>query len=183
MTQNNLYNHIFQTCLSQSMGRTFSDVELECIHGIDVEEEPLRRRIDGSPSRLMANPTIDLSDFISTMDYITNSNDPEDDVFFYHSDHLGGANWITDAGGLPVQHLQYLPFGEMYIDQRAVGTSYNERYTFTGKEKDEETGYGYFGARYMDHDLMTLWLSVDPMADKYPSISPYAYCVWNPIKL
>ncbi len=54
---------------------------------------------------------------------------------------------------------------------------------FTGKEKDEETGYGYFDARYMDHELMTMWLSVDPMADKYPSISPYAYCAWNPVKL
>ena len=54
---------------------------------------------------------------------------------------------------------------------------------FTGKEKDTETGYGYFGARYMDHELMTMWLSVDPMADKYPSISPYAYCAWNPVKL
>ena len=53
----------------------------------------------------------------------------------------------------------------------------------TGKEKDEETGYGYFGARYMDHELMTMWLSVDPMADKYPSISPYNYCMWNPVKL
>ncbi len=56
-------------------------------------------------------------------------------------------------------------------------------FTFTGKERDEETGYGYFGARYMDHELMTMWLSVDPMADKYPSISPYAYCAWNPVKL
>ena len=56
-------------------------------------------------------------------------------------------------------------------------------YVSTGKERDEETGYGYFGARYMDHELMTMWLSVDPMADKYPSISPYAYCAWNPIKL
>ncbi len=54
---------------------------------------------------------------------------------------------------------------------------------FTGKERDEETGYGYFGARYMDHELMTMWLSVDPMSDKYPSISPYAYCAWNPVKL
>lgn len=35
----------------------------------------------------------------------------------------------------------------------------------------------------MDHELTTMWLSVDPMADKYPSISPYAYCNWNPIKL
>ena len=60
---------------------------------------------------------------------------------------------------------------------------YSERFTFTGKERDEETGYGYFGARYMDHELMTMWLSVDPLADKYPSISPYAYCAWNPVKL
>lgn len=56
-------------------------------------------------------------------------------------------------------------------------------FSFTGKERDEETGYGYFGARYMDHELMTMWLSVDPMADKYPGISPYNYCMWNPVKL
>ncbi|MBP5421036.1 MAG: hypothetical protein J6Y78_01205 [Paludibacteraceae bacterium] len=55
--------------------------------------------------------------------------------------------------------------------------------SFTGKERDEETGYGYFGARYMDHELMSMWLSVDPMADKYPNISPYAYCAWNPVRL
>ena len=30
---------------------------------------------------------------------------------------------------------------------------------------------------------MTGWLSVDPMMDKYPNISPYAYCAWNPVKL
>lgn len=35
----------------------------------------------------------------------------------------------------------------------------------------------------MDHELMTGWLSVDPMSDKYPSISPYNYCMWNPIRL
>ena len=54
---------------------------------------------------------------------------------------------------------------------------------FTGKEKDPETGYSYFGARYLEHELMSMWLSVDPMSDKYPSISPYAYCAWNPVKL
>ena len=46
-----------------------------------------------------------------------------------------------------------------------------------------ETGFSYFGARYYDSDLMIGWLSVDPMADKYPSLSPYAYCGWNPVKL
>ena len=68
-----------------------------------------------------------------------------------------------------------------HIDQCTTG--YHERSRFTGKERDEETGYGYFGARYMDHELMTGWLSVDPMADKYPNISPYAYCAWNPVRL
>ena len=105
----------------------------------------------------------------------------ENERNFYHPDHLGSGSWITDVSGKPVQHLQYLPYGEPYINQRLSG--YNERFTFTGKERDEETGFGYFGARYMDHELMTMWLSVDPMSDKYPSISPYAYCVWNPVKL
>ena len=58
-----------------------------------------------------------------------------------------------------------------------------ERFTFTGKERDSETGFSYFGARYYDSDILTSWLSVDPMADKYPNISPYAYCAWNPVKL
>ena len=55
--------------------------------------------------------------------------------------------------------------------------------TSTGKERDSETGFSYFGARYYDSDLMTGWLSVDPMADKYPGLSPYGYCGWNPIGL
>ena len=60
---------------------------------------------------------------------------------------------------------------------------YNHPFTFTGKERDAETGYSYFGARYYDSDLSGLFLSVDPMAYKYPSLSPYVYCAWNPVKL
>ena len=54
---------------------------------------------------------------------------------------------------------------------------------FTGKETDCETGFSYFGARYYDPTLLTGWTAVDPMADKYPSLSPYNYCAWNPMKL
>ena len=46
-----------------------------------------------------------------------------------------------------------------------------------------ETGFSYFGARYYDSDILTGWLSVDPMADKYPGVSPYAYCALNPIRV
>ena len=62
---------------------------------------------------------------------------------------------------------------------------YNPNYpqSFTGKERDSETGFSYFGARYYDSDILTGWLSVDPLADKYPGLSPYAYCAWNPVKL
>ena len=59
--------------------------------------------------------------------------------------------------------------------------NYDERYKFTGKERDAETGYDYFGARYYASGNLS-WLSVDPHADNYPNISPYAYAAWNPIK-
>ena len=55
-------------------------------------------------------------------------------------------------------------------------------HTFSAKEKDTETGLSYFGSRYYSSDL-SIWLSVDPMSDKYPSLSPYVYCANNPIKL
>ena len=58
----------------------------------------------------------------------------------------------------------------------------NSSYTFSAKEKDSETGLSYFGSRYYNSDL-SVWLSVDPMSDKYPSLSPYTYCANNPVKL
>lgn len=104
--------------------------------------------------------------------------DRERELFFSHSDHLGSANWITDYDGVPIQYLHYAPYGELVENQRV--TDYDERYKFTGKERDWETGYDFFGARYWW--LAGTWLSVDPLSDKYPQISPYAYCGWNPIK-
>jgi RHS repeat-associated protein len=100
--------------------------------------------------------------------------------YFYHPDHLGSASWITDSSGKAIQHLQYLPFGEIRVDQRA--TSWSTRYSFSAKEKDEESGYGYFGVRYYDSDI-SIWLSVDPMSDKYPYQTPYLYCANNPLKI
>lgn len=56
-------------------------------------------------------------------------------------------------------------------------------FVFNGKEKDYESGFHYYGARYYWSEVMTGWLSVDPMMDKYPRISPYCYCMWNPVVL
>ena len=86
--------------------------------------------------------------------------------------------------------------------------SFAETFTFSAKEKDKETGFSVtslrsvsssslsqcqtslawhslirrFGSRYYSSDL-SIWLSVDPMASKYPSLSPYVYCANNPVKL
>jgi len=113
-------------------------------------------------------------------DFIINqTNDPENELYFYHTDHLGSSSWITDASGAVNQYLAYLPFGESYIDQRTNG--HDIRFKFTGKERDQETGYDYFGARYYSSEL-SVWLSVDPLADKYPSTSPFMYVLGNPIR-
>jgi RHS repeat-associated protein len=110
--------------------------------------------------------------------YFIPAEEEEHDIYFYHTDHLGSSSWITYSDGSVTQHMQNLPFGKPFIDQRA--TSYDIRYKFTGKEMDTETGYQYFGARYYNSDI-SVWLSVDPMSDEYLSTSPYMYVLGNPI--
>ena len=122
-----------------------------------------------------------MKDFLlGSIKQYTQANGPDKDVYFTHSDHLGSANWITDGLGKPIQYIHYAPYGEL-IENQHIGSWYDERYKFTGKERDWETGYDYFGARYYASGNLSL-LSVDPLADKYPNISPYAYAAWNPVK-
>ena len=65
-------------------------------------------------------------------------------------------------------------------EQKSITQNYATPYKFTGKELDEETGLYYFGARYYA-PRESIWLSTDPLAEKYPSFSPYVYCANNPI--
>ena len=117
----------------------------------------------------------------SYMDTLEDRQDTDITLYFYLPDHLGSSSWITDTGGHAVQHLHYLPWGEDYVNQRLNGYE-GVRYTFSAKERDPETGLSYFGSRYYSSDL-SVWLSVDPMSAKYPSLSPYTYCANNPVKL
>lgn len=113
------------------------------------------------------------------------SQDRGEPAFYYHSDHLGSTAYLV-VNGHVAQVLNYLPFGEDWLESNNFNPDDTTRlgiYRFNGKEKDYESGFHYYGARYYWSELLTGWLSVDPMADKYPSISPYAYCAWNPVKL
>ena len=119
-----------------------------------------------------------MKDFLlgSIMQYTQNG--PDKDVYFTHSDHLGSANWITDYTGAPIQYIHYAPYGELIDNQVPYG--YDERYKFTGKERDWETGYDMFGARYLWSDA-GIFISPDPHSDARPWLSSYAYCSWNPV--
>ena len=121
----------------------------------------------------------DIFSYVFWGDFHITDDTGGDGLFFYHSDHLGSANWITNSQGQAVQYLHYMPFGELWENQQL--SEYDERFKFTGKERDTETGYDYFGARYYS-PMIGHWLSPDPLSNKYPNISPYAYCGWNPLK-
>jgi len=72
-----------------------------------------------------------------------------------------------------------MPYGEQFIDQRS---EHDILFKFTGKERDAETGFDYFGARYYLSEL-SIWASVDPLSILSPGVSSYAYVNNNPIML
>ena len=99
--------------------------------------------------------------------------------FYYHPDHLGSSSYITNLDGEVVQHIEYVPFGEVFVEER--NNIWNTPYLFNAKEFDEETGLYYYGARYYEPKL-SQFLSVDRYSENYPNFSPYSYVGNNPIK-
>jgi RHS repeat-associated protein len=97
---------------------------------------------------------------------------------YYHT-HTNQTSQTAIQGTGRLGLLEYLPFGELFIEER---TTWNTPYKFSGKELDEETGYNYHGSRYLDPGI-SIWLSVDPLADLFPGYSPYNYALNNPIRL
>jgi len=122
-------------------------------------------------------PYIGVGDLYVSIDRFSNEENTDEPTFYYHTDHLGSATLITDDYAQIAEQIAYLPYGEDWIDMRHY---FGSAYKFNGKEKDDETGYSYYGARYYT-DRLSIWLSVDPLADKYPHLSPYAYCADNPV--
>ena len=112
--------------------------------------------------------------------YIPADTTDTEDIFFYHSDHLGSTSYITDAKANITQFDAYLPYGELLVDEHS--SSEELPYKFNGKEMDEETGLYYYGARYMN-PVASIWYGVDPLVEKYLNIGSYVYCAGNPVKL
>lgn len=106
------------------------------------------------------------------------SDNSEKFRYYYHPDHLGSTSYITDASGEVYQHLEYFAFGETFVEEHS--NTHRTPYLFNGKELDEETGLYYYGARYYDPQT-SVFLGVDPLSEKYPGWTPYAYAFNNPV--
>lgn len=119
-------------------------------------------------------------------------------TYWVHPDHLGSSSVITNSLGNSSNWYEYMPFGEMLMEQS--NNEYNNAFKYNGKELDEATGLYYYGARYFDPKI-SVWLSVDPLAVYNPvmesefygdgqhnggvynsgNLNPYIYCYQNPV--
>ena len=103
-----------------------------------------------------------------------------DDIIYYHGDHLGSSNLLTDSDGFQVKRLEYTPFGTTYLEEGEVNTNYR----YTGKELDSSTGLYYYGARYYDTRLGR-FITADPIIQRPydpQTLNRYSYCRNNPLK-
>ncbi|MDD2653582.1 MAG: polymorphic toxin-type HINT domain-containing protein, partial [Candidatus Omnitrophica bacterium] len=109
---------------------------------------------------------------------ITNSQ-----VNYYHTDHLGSTNVITNEAGNQIALYEYKPYGEFSRKEEASADP--TEYFFTGKKLDDETGLYYYGARYYN-PLIGRFITPDTIvqAPANPqSLNRYAYCGNNPINV
>jgi len=104
--------------------------------------------------------------------------DGNEDIRFYMKDHLGSVRAVTDVSGNVVSSQDYDAWG--YLLENRVYESDVSIYKFTSKERDEESFYDYFGARYYDARIGR-WGQTEPLVNKYVSFTPYQYGLLNPI--
>ena len=94
----------------------------------------------------------------------------------------GGSRSTANYSLLTANSTVATPVSPAFLIRHSTFSIQHWTYTFSAKEKDSETGLSYFGSRYYSSDL-SVWLSVDPQASKYPSLSPYTYCANNPVRV
>lgn len=102
---------------------------------------------------------------------------------FYHGDHLGSTNVMTDENGSQLELIEYEPYGKIQRHDGAAGNNRLAKQQFTGKKLDDETGLVYFGARYYDPSLGR-FITPDTIVqspNNPQTLSRYSYCSNNPI--
>ncbi|XZF16148.1 RHS repeat domain-containing protein [Chitinophagaceae bacterium MMS25-I14] len=117
---------------------------------------------------------------IETRTQYTDDSLPQLQRFIY-SNHLGSAALELDETAEVISYEEYHPYGTTaYQAMNRDITAIAKRYRYTGKERDEESGLYYHGARYYIPWLCR-WSAVDPLESKYAPLSSYNYGFDNPI--
>jgi len=98
--------------------------------------------------------------------------------YFYLKDHLGSTRAIVNGNGTVLAGYDYDAWGYL-LENRSLNSD-SIKFKYTGKERDKESLYDYFGARYYDARIGR-WGQVEPLLKKYPQISPYVYSLDNPL--
>lgn len=97
---------------------------------------------------------------------------------YQYSNHLGSACLELDANAAVITYEECHPYGTSAYRMARSQIEAPKRYRFTGKERDEESGLSYFGARYYAPWLCR-WASPDP-AGLADGLSRYLYCRGSP---
>lgn len=141
-----------------------------------INDEIYSRGVDGKELAIYVNGNIKQTTIwgIGNEGYIDNSDYPN----FYLKDHLSSIRIVTNENDEVISAQDYDCWG--YLMEGRDYESEESVYKFTGKERDEENLYDYFGARYYDARIGR-WGSVEPNLEKYFSFTPYSYAVLNPL--
>jgi len=101
--------------------------------------------------------------------------------YYYHSDHLGTSNVLTDRAGLIVQHYEHGAWGKETYKNNGSAFPVSNRYT--DQILDEETGLYYYNARYYDPELGRFIQAdtVVPNEADPQTLNRYTYCDNNPL--
>ena len=101
--------------------------------------------------------------------------------YFYFNDHLGNVRAVIDGGNHNIQFNHYYPYG-LPMAETSDGKQNEQPYKYNGKEFERKNGLNWmdYGARMYDAALGR-FTTMDPLAEKYYGVSPYAYCGNNPI--
>jgi len=104
--------------------------------------------------------------------------------YYYLKDHLGDNRVIINSSGAVVEKSHYYPSGTRFFTESTSNSLNPLPYRYSGKELEAMNGLNQmdYGARRR-FSWGPIWTGVDPLAEKYYSISPYAYCHNNPINM